>query len=56
MKLTEIMFNNKLMKHCLEILGHQKFALFISQYINVYPHHLLLSTYNVKVLRYKMSE
>ena len=52
MKLTEIMVNNKLIKLCIEILGHQKFTSLIPQSINVYLHHLLHSTLNIYCERF----
>ena len=47
MKITEIISNNKLIKPCLEILSHQKFALLISQFIFIIS-LIPLSTYNLK--------
>ena len=47
MKLTEIMVNNKLVKLCIEILGHQKFTFLISQYVNVSLRHLHHSILNI---------
>ena len=47
MELTEIMVNNKFIKLFLEILGHWKFTLLISQYFNVYLHLLPHSTLNI---------
>jgi hypothetical protein len=41
------MVNNKIMKLCLEVLGHQKVTLLVPQYINVYRHHLPHSTLNI---------
>ena len=47
MKLTEIMVNNKLIKLCLEVLGHQKTTMLVPQYLNVCLHQLTHSIINI---------
>ena len=46
------MGNNKFIKLCLELLGHWKSSISISQYINVYLHHLLHSILNIRCERF----
>ena len=41
------MVNNKLVKLCIEILGHQQFTLLASQYVNVSLSLLPHSTLNI---------